>query len=67
MSPEPSLVPRVADEDVRIEQDHFSASQTTSIGDTMSPMTRIRPFMLPRSEFRDGRTGASIATGRPGS
>jgi hypothetical protein len=55
----------VVNEDVRVEQDHASASHATSIGDTMSPRIWIRPFMIPNADLRRARTGDSRATGRP--
>src|SRR5262249_17274390 len=44
---------------------HVSASHVTSIGDTMSPRIRIRPFMMPNADLRRARTGDSRATGWP--
>src|SRR5256885_369551 len=50
---------------MRIEEDHFSASHSTSIGEMMSPVINKRSFKMPRAFFFLGRCGANSAIGFP--
>src|SRR5713101_2823002 len=48
-----------------VEQDHFSASHSTSIGEMISPVMNKRSFKMPRAFFFRGRCGTNSATGLP--
>src|SRR6266849_7345594 len=50
---------------MRIEQNHFNASHSTSIGEMMSPVMNKRSFKMPRAFFFGGRCGTNSATGLP--